>query len=252
MASFFGSLVGYFLLWHYLSKRDEAKMLLVALAGMFCITLSYRIFNFTSTLVSLLETLIEALALCLSYLTYHYLKKPWRYVCTVVWFVGIYWLSVPGYHYWIHYLNHGTFTGRIEAREVTDVYVLQTLDGDTVCFGDWKGKRVLLDIWSKHCGICWQKLPQVQSLYERYKDSPDVVVATAFAPLKENDWKSVEGKVRKSYTFPVFLVDREGALFRDLKIDGFPVCVVLNENTELVYRGDIEGAGKLLESLSEQ
>lgn len=249
MSSFAGAIISYFLLWYFLSKRNEIKILLVAMAGMFLFTLPLHIFSFESTRVSLLEFFIHLIALCCSFIVYRYSKKEWRYAITVFLLAGFYWISVPGYHFWIHYLNHDTFTGRIEERKVTDTYVLQTLDGDTFCLTDWKGKRVLLDIWSKNCGICWKALPRMQSLYEQYNNSSDVVIATAFAPYEKNEWESVKDEVQKTYSFPVYLIDPKGAIFQDLKIDAFPVYVVLNEKSELIYRGNLDGAEKLLKSL---
>ena len=251
LSSFSGAAIGYLLLWYFLSKRNDVKILLAAMMGMSIISLPIHIFSFESSKVSFLEFLIHLVTLCVAFIIYRYARKAWKYVCTVIVFAGLYWISVPGYHLWIHYLNHGTFTGRIEARKISNAYTLRTATGDTIHLSDWKGKTVLLDFWSKHCGYCWKAFPQIQELHDKYKDSPDVLVATVFSPWKEeNEWESVREEVQGQYSFPVFITDRNSVLLKDWEITRFPVYVILNENSEQIYRGNLEGAKKILRSLS--
>ena len=48
----------------------------------------------------------------------------------------------------------------------------------------YKGKVIFLNAWATWCGPCRSELPEIEKLYNNYKDSKDVVVLTATFPGK--------------------------------------------------------------------
>ena len=249
LSSFAGSILGYFLLWYFLSKKNDVRVLIAALAGMFICTLPMHIFRFHETAISFLEACIHFLAICGAFVSFRYFKKKGRAAFTALLFCGLCWLSLPGYHMYIYYLNFGTFTGKLKAREMSDIYRLQTEAGDTIRLSDWHGKYVLLDFWSRYCGLCWKAFPKVQSLYEAHKESPDVLVAGVFLPYKQDDWESVKDRFHETCSFPVYHATQNDTLLKALSIQYVPTYVVLDKEGKLRYKGDFEGAKKFLEGL---
>ncbi|MEM7515222.1 MAG: TlpA disulfide reductase family protein, partial [Bacteroidota bacterium] len=49
-----------------------------------------------------------------------------------------------------------------------------TMDGETILPAETKGKVVVLDFWGTWCGPCLQAFPDMEILYNQYKDNEDV------------------------------------------------------------------------------
>jgi peroxiredoxin len=103
------------------------------------------------------------------------------------------------------------------------------LDGSTLSGQALKGRVVLVVFWATWCPACQKELPQLQSLYEKYRDRGFEILALSIDADKfvvEEFWKDHE------YAFPVamrgaahgkvfgavrgtptlFLIDRKGVL----------------------------------------
>ena len=114
LSSFTGALVGYFLLWHFLSKQNSVWTWVAAMVGLYLFSLPVHLINPSGTMGHLLEMVIHFVALLCAFASYRYMKNKYvRYVFTLLVFIGIYWLSVSGYRMWIHYLGFETFDGLI-------------------------------------------------------------------------------------------------------------------------------------------
>ena len=60
-------------------------------------------------------------------------------------------------------------------KKVTD-FRLETLEGETYTLSAMRGKVVLLDVGASWCGPCNMAVPEVKTVYERFRKSDDVVV----------------------------------------------------------------------------
>lgn len=111
---------------------------------------------------------------------------------------------------------------------------LTTLDGKPVSLADYKGKKVYLKFWASWCPICLAGLSDVASLAK--EDLSDAVVLTVVTPgvhreKNEADFKEwFNGLDEKD--LPV-LVDKDGQLFKELGVVGFPTSVFLNADGEV-------------------
>ena len=93
---------------------------------------------------------------------------------------------------WIHKLNFGSFTGKIE-KVVTSDYSLFDEMHKEIKLSQLKGKYVVLDFWHKYCGVCYSKMPMVENLYKRYREKNDILVAGVFA-YKQGDGQMLPGE----------------------------------------------------------
>lgn len=55
-------------------------------------------------------------------------------------------------------------------------FYLELFDGSDFRLSDYKGKVVLINFWGSWCGPCRQEAPELQALYEDYKDDGFVII----------------------------------------------------------------------------
>ena len=69
--------------------------------------------------------------------------------------------------------------------------VLYSLDNKKITFKEvinqYKGKKVLIDVWASWCSDCIKGLPAVKQLQKEY---PDVVFLFLSVDTKQNSWKN--------------------------------------------------------------
>ena len=116
-----------------------------------------------------------------------------------------------GWTYWIHKLNFGTFTGRVNAYNLQLNFEAFDESHRVFTDNDFRDKIILLDFWYTKCGACFQKFPQVQAVYENYKDDPNVVILAVDKPIEEDRPNQAFDMIREiGYTFPaVITTDKE-------------------------------------------
>lgn len=117
-------------------------------------------------------------------------------------------------------------------------FELQDQYGNTHTLEDYKGKTIFLNFWATWCGPCKAELPDIQILYEKYKDSEDVVVLGVAAPdygREVSEEGIIEFLEEKEISYPV-LMDTNRELFRGYGINAYPTTFMINED------GDVYGA----------
>jgi thiol-disulfide isomerase/thioredoxin len=83
-------------------------------------------------------------------------------------------------------------------------FTVQTLDGQTVHLADYRGKKaVWLNFWASWCGPCKQEMPDMEKLYQSYKDKDLVMLGFDF----REDKPTVEGFVNSQNYHWTFLLE---------------------------------------------
>lgn len=97
-------------------------------------------------------------------------------------------------------------------------------------FDDYKDKVVFLNFWATWCPPCQKELPEIQTLYEKYKNSKDVAVVTVVMPGgREMDAKGIKEFLNEhNYTMPVIFDD--GRLSREYEITSLPTTYMLDRD----------------------
>ena len=110
--------------------------------------------------------------------------------------------------------------------------------GNTHTLDDYKGKVIFLNFWATWCGPCRAEMPEIQDLYEKYKDSEDVVVLGVAAPSMGQEISKqgiAEFLETNGYTYPV-LMDTNWELFQGYGISAFPTTFMIDTD------GNVYGA----------
>jgi peroxiredoxin len=114
------------------------------------------------------------------------------------------------------------------ARQKVD-FTLSDLQGNPWHLRDLKGKVVLVNFWATWCPPCRKEMPDLQALYDRYKDQGFVVVSISDEEAAKVQPFIAEQKI----TYPVLL--DPGRKVNDLfQVEGIPKSFVYNREGKLV------------------
>lgn len=122
-----------------------------------------------------------------------------------------------------------------EPRELPDApeFTLVDQNGVSHSLSDYKGKTIFLNFWATWCPPCKAEMPEIQSLYEDWKENTgDLIVLGIAAPNsgQEGDIAHItEFLDENGYTFPV-LMDETGSLFYQFGITAFPTTFMITED----------------------
>lgn len=127
----------------------------------------------------------------------------------------------------------------LEVEERAPSFELTTLDGEKISSDDLKGKKVLLNFWATWCPPCKEEMPDMQNLYEEYKDE-DVAVVGVNVTSTEKNREDVEKFVKEyQLTFPI-LMDEIGEVTHQFEILSFPTTYFIDSDG--VIRSKVIGA----------
>lgn len=105
--------------------------------------------------------------------------------------------------------------------------------GNMLTLKDFHGKPLVMNLWATWCPPCISELPVLAGLEERYGGKLQVIaisvdaegVGAVDAFLAKNDIRH-----------PPFYYDKNGALFRYLKLRGLPTTYILNADGQAVAK----------------
>jgi thiol-disulfide isomerase/thioredoxin len=122
--------------------------------------------------------------------------------------------------------------GGTRAGQLAPALRLKMLDGE---FPDLRGKIVFLSFWATWCGPCVHELPDVQRLYEQYKDK------VTFVAINVDNGEDVAPLVRAfknrlGLGMPVALDD--GSASRDYRVDTIPRTVIIDREGRIAKSFD--------------
>ncbi|MCX7922289.1 MAG: TlpA family protein disulfide reductase [Clostridia bacterium] len=111
-------------------------------------------------------------------------------------------------------------------------FTLTDLDGRKISLGDYKGKNVYLNFFATWCPPCKAEMPDIEKMYQKYKDNDLVVLAVAVG----EDRETVKNFVQKNgYSFKV-LLDSDQSVGQQYEISAIPVSVFIDKNGNVVAK----------------
>lgn len=114
------------------------------------------------------------------------------------------------------------------ARSKVD-FTLTDLQGKSWTLSSLKGKVVLVNFWATWCPPCRKEMPDLEALYNRFKDKGFVILA-----ISDEESKTVEKFVTEhKYTYPM-LLDPGRKVNTDYKIGGIPKSFIYDRNGKMV------------------
>jgi peroxiredoxin len=126
-------------------------------------------------------------------------------------------------------------------------FTLTDLQGKAWTLQALRGKVVLLNFWATWCDPCRREMPDLETLYRRFKNQGLVVLA-----ISDDDVGKVKQLiVDKKFTYPVLL--DPGRKVTDLfRVEGIPKSFVYDREGKLVSQAiDMRTRGQFLEMLAQ-
>ena len=105
---------------------------------------------------------------------------------------------------------------------------LTDLDNNTINFSDFKGKVIFLNFWETWCPPCVGEMPEIQELYDNFKNNENVKLLL----VSDEPVEKVKTFIKKrGYTFPVYILrTRKPSIFHSPSI---PTSFLISKKGEI-------------------
>ena len=114
-----------------------------------------------------------------------------------------------------------------EARQKAD-FTLNDIQGNPWTLSSLKGKVVLVNFWATWCPPCRKEMPDLETLYQKYKDKGFVILA-----ISDEDISKVSPFIDKNkYSYPI-LLDPGRKVNTAFTVDGIPKSFIYDRNGKL-------------------
>ena len=229
-------------LHRYEDRLPRWQITLWVLIGMGILEIPFRFISYDTTEGSLPDCVLRVLGLLFAYLSYGR-KRVWGIGLLVIGLAANLFMStslfypMTGWEIWLHRRNTGKFLPYAHQRALPAGLWSSAVNEQGESLETWrKGKVTLIDFWVKQCGVCWKKFPMVQQLYDRYKNHPDVTVASDYTVYDEGEDAATAVRLlqKRNYTFPVFSIAKTDPMLDTLGITTYPRIVLLDQEGRLV------------------
>ncbi|WAA13295.1 redoxin domain-containing protein [Fervidibacillus halotolerans] len=108
-------------------------------------------------------------------------------------------------------------------------FSLETLDGGNLSLQDLKGKVVLLNFWASWCPPCREEMPDMQKVYEQYKDENIEIVAVNMTYGRETVEQAKNFQEQLNLTFPIPL-DKKAEVTKLYQIIPIPTSYFIDRD----------------------
>jgi len=112
----------------------------------------------------------------------------------------------------------------------TPAFNMTDINGNVISSENTKGKILVLNFWFTSCKPCISEIPELNEVYEQYKDNGDVV----FASVTFNESDEVSSFLKK-YPFKYPVVADAKEICDLFNISGYPTNIVIDRNGNYFY-----------------
>lgn len=113
---------------------------------------------------------------------------------------------------------------------------LKTLDGQKKTLKDYSNKLTLVNFFFPRCPYCNVELPEIQKIYDKYKDKG---LSAVWINILPDEVGLIPGwQMAKNLTVPVLIGGSQESFERDYSIRSTPTTYLLDENGKVLFHED--------------
>ncbi len=244
---FLGSIAGftYFYLGFLLFSKTTLNKFIVAVGLLFPFFLFYVGISYITD--GLWEVMLAAFMLVLVavFLSFLFVKIKDSILFkkrNKIIFIASFLIIVGGYH--IFMMNWSEYLYTRNTILPDDISFSDTFidkDNNTITLEDFKGKVIVLDLWTTSCSVCFKKFPEFDKFYMKNKDRDDLLIYAVNLPYSIIEMDKIEKMINKfDYNFPYLISKNNFQYYRDkYNINGVPAIIILNKKGEIVYNSSL-------------
>ncbi len=110
-------------------------------------------------------------------------------------------------------------------------FTLKSILGDNLRLSEYRGQVVLINFWASWCGPCRQEMPELEKVYQEYKD----IGFTVFGVNVDNDKsKGLEAAAMANVSFPI-LFDSDKKVSEQYDVQAMPTSVMIDRDGNVKY-----------------
>ena len=103
-------------------------------------------------------------------------------------------------------------------------FTLVDLDGNQVSLSDFRGETVFINFWATWCAPCRAEMPEMEAVYQEYKDKGLVVIGVDIRETKEQVLQYIQ---EGGYSW-IFVLDATGEVTTNYRVTGIPTSFFID------------------------
>ena len=121
-------------------------------------------------------------------------------------------------------------------------------EGNVIKTDNTKGKVVVFNFWFASCPPCIKEIPELNEVYEKYKNNNDIVFAAITFEKEEKI-----AKFQKKYNLKYPIVGKEGSFSQAITRGAYPTNVIIKKDGTIqeYISGGMVGIGRQIEAAIE-
>lgn len=106
-------------------------------------------------------------------------------------------------------------------------FVLNSLDGKSFKLSDFRGQKVIVNMWATWCPPCRAEMPDMQKFYDKYKNENTTVIAINMTTSEKSVDRIPEFLDEFGITFPV-LLDKQNSIGEIYQVYALPTSYIID------------------------
>lgn len=120
-------------------------------------------------------------------------------------------------------------------KEAPELDQITDLEGNAVDVNKFKNKVLVIDFWATWCKPCLEFFPDLQNIYEKYEDNPDVEFLILNSGWQNTLEKAKTFRNNNDYSFPYYF-DKNSSTTEAFNVRGLPTTIFIDKAGTIQFK----------------